>query len=959
MNLGHRGIRGSGRLPALAAALLTISGPAPAQDSAVTAQLQAVQVTGSRIRRVDRETASPVLSLSARELTATGAQTLGEILQQLPLAAGTQANAQYNYPPSGGVSEIGLRGLTSARTLLLLDGRRLATADVNQIPLALIERVEVLKQGASAVYGSDAIAGVVNIITRKKLRGLEAGAGYGQSQRGDDRTQQYSLLWGDGDARGNLVAGALFNGNSPVHARDRWWAAQPYGFADGQVADLQQGSVAVPNGFIVLPVNAILGYGCPVSAPILTRIDGAAGSARSDYRCFNYAPSSAQGSDLYNYQTENYLLPPSWHAQGFMQGDYRLNEDLRLFGQLLYSHAHARNQQAPEAFNLSVASLTLGTPVMISAQSAYNPFGVDIGRQYSADIFSTLYLRTQALGDRIYTFDKDFVQGSGGVRGTLLDRYEWSLVAGYGYENTGTQITGIPRVDTLPQALGPSFIASDGTPTCGTRLTPIAGCTPVDLLGAAAAGQQTLQTTLHNQGDNTLLNVSGDITGPLASLWAGDLSAELGYDFRRYGLQTTPDPLAQQFLLFEGNQQATTGSYTVNEVYGELLLPLLHELPGAHQLSLSYGLRASKYSTFDSTLNNKYALEWRPVRELLLRATYADIFRAPTIQDLYGGASEDAPSYTDPCNGLTTPQGQNANVDAACAGVSRNGNYQQYTTQAGALVTSTPTLQPESGYTTDFGLVYSPAWFTPLSIEADYFHYTVDNAITRLNLQDSLNACYSYGEYCGNIARDPTTGQLVNGTEPRSNAARFATTGLDAGLHLQFADHGYGRLLLTLDGTYLQKFDYELRAPAGQPLSSASVAGQYNALVFDGGFPRLRATARAGWSRGAWSLNLTDSYIGNVNENVPANGTSCPDGSLFENNGIAQCSRSIGSANYVSLAASYQYKPWNTQLTLGVDDLFDEQAQLAYSAPVPDTVLSLYNVVGRAFYARVLWRIGR
>ena len=930
-------------------ALMLLAGAAAAQDDGAATQLQGVEVTGSHIRRVDRETSNPVLTLGAKEITATGATTLGEVLQSMPIVAGTQANAQYNYPPSGGVAEIGLRGLTAARTLLLVDGQRVVSADVNLIPVNMIERIEVLKQGASAVYGSDAIAGVVNIITKKKLKGFDFSAGYGQSQYNDDRNTTADLSWGWSHGPAHLTTGLAFNTNSPIHASDRWWGAEPYGFADGQVANLQQGSVAVPNGFTVVPVDALLTYGCPLSAPIVTRIAGTDGSQHSDFRCFNYSPSSSQGSDLYNYQTENYLLAPAWHASAFALGELPVTDDLRAFGSVLYSHAHAKNQQAPEAFNLSVASLTLNTPVMISAQSAYNPIGVDIGRQYTADIYSTLYLRNS--GDRIYTFDTDMIQTSAGLRGVLMDIFDWSTVVSYGQQNGSTDVTGIPRIDSLPEALGPSYIASDGTPTCGTRLNPISGCTPINLLGTTGATLGTLNTDLHGSNDNALLTATADITGSPVELWAGPVGMEIGYDFRRYTLDSQPDPLAQQFVMFEGNQQPTHGSYTVNELYGEMLLPLLHDKPFAQALNFSYGVRASKYSTFDSTVNNKYALEYRPVRDLLMRATYADIFRAPTIEDLYGGASEDAPSYTDPCNGLSTPQGQDPNIDAACQGVSRSGNYQQYSTQAGALVTSTPTLQPETGYTTDFGLVYSPSWYTPLTIEADWWHYTVNHAIAELHLQDSLNACYNYGDYCDNISRDPTTGQLVNGTEPRTNADRFTTTGLDAGIHLQLPRTAYGQLQLSIDGTYLKEFDYQVLA-GDAPVADASVAGQYNALVFDGGFPRLRATARANWTLGAYALSLTDSYIGNVNELVPANGSSCPDGDYLVVNNVPSCSRAIGSANYLSLAGSYSYQPWKAQFTLGVDDLFDEEAQLAYSAPVPDTVLSLYNVVGRYFYAR-------
>ena len=910
-------------------------------------QLQGVEVTGSRIRRVDNETANPVLTLGAKEIQASGATTLGDVLQALPVVSGTQTNAQYNDPPSGGASEIGLRGLTSSRTLLLLDGQRLVSADVNQIPLNMIERVDVLKQGASAVYGSDAIAGVVNIITVKKFKGLDVAASYGASGSGDDGTANASLTWGSSGERGRFVLGAAYNGNQPVYAADRWFSAKPYGFADGRIADLGQGSINAPGGAIILPLNAIAGYGCPVSAPILTRVAGTDGSTRGDYRCFNYSPFSSEGSDRYNYQTQNYLLTPVTHGSAFGVGSYRLNEDLTWIGEFYYTHTHARSQLAPETLSLGGVSAIEGQNVEISSRSMYNPFGTNIGVNYGGGIYSTVYLRNTG-GDRIYLTDRDTWQATTGLKGNLLERFQWSALVSYGDEHTRSEADNFEDLRPLLQGLGPSFRSASGVPTCGTRAQPIADCTPINLLGTEGATASSLLTDLHGRENSTLARGVADINGDLFELWAGPVGAELGYEFRRYDLRDTPDPLAQQGQVFEGNQGATDGTYSVNEVYGELLIPLLRDLPLVHALNVDVGLRYSKYSTFSSTENNKYALEYRPTADLLIRATYADIFRAPTIQDLYGGFSQEAPSYVDPCNGIKTSTAQSTQgQNDACQNVPRTGGYAQLSTQAGAEITSNPNLQPETGYTTDFGLVYSPHWYGPLSIDADYWRYTVKNAIDRLSVQSSLDACYDYDEFCGNVQRD-NSGQVSRTTEPEINADRFDTVGVDVGVHLSYPHTAVGAIQLNLDTTYLQKFDYKV-IPDGRLVQENSVAGSYNPNVFDGGFPRLRSYGTLIWKAGAFTTSIADRFIGNVNESVPANGTSCPDG-VYRN---AYCDRRVGTANYVDLSETWTVPRFGTELTLGVNDLFDDGAQIAYSAPVPDTILSMYNVVGRFFYGRI------
>jgi outer membrane receptor protein involved in Fe transport len=933
--------------------LLVISvqsiGPAAlAQTSDGATQLQGVEVTGTRIRRVDKETANPVLTLSAKDIQASGATTLGDVLQSLPLVSGTQTNAQYNDPPSGGAAEVGLRGLTSSRTLLLLDGQRLVSADVNLIPLNMIDHIDILKQGASAVYGSDAIAGVVNIITVKRFKGLDVAASYGESGYGDDGTTNASITWGQGSGPNHLVFGLAFNHNDPIRAADRYFAAKPYGFADGMIADLGQGSINAPTGAIILPVNALTEYGCPLSAPILTRIAGTDGSSRTDFRCFNYSPFSSAGSDRYNYQTDNYLLTPTTHESAFTIGNYQINDAIDFIGSFYFTHTHARNQLAPETLSLGGVSAIEGQNVDIAATNQYNPFGVAIGENYNVGgIYSTLYLRNSG-GDRVYLSDRNTFQISTGLKGTLLDRYEWTVLGSYGEEDTSTEAENFEDIQPLLQGLGPSYTSLSGTPTCGTPATPIAGCTPIDLLGTDGATAASLLVNINDHSVSKLERAVGDINGDLFELWAGPVALELGYEFRRYELSNTPDALAQQTQLYEGNQGATNGAYDVNEVYGEILIPLARELPLVHAFNLDVGARYSKYSTFSSTENNKYALEYRPISDLLIRSTYADIFRAPTIQNLYGGFSQDAPTYVDPCNGISTSTANSTpGQNAACQNVSRNGSYDQLSPQAGAEVTSNPHLQPETGYTTDFGLVYSPHWYAPLSIDADYWRYTVKNAISQLSLQNSLDACYDYDQFCDNIQRDGS-GQIARTTEPEINSDRFDTVGLDFGVHLSYPHTGYGAAQLSIDTTYLQKFDYKV-IPDGETVQENSVAGAYNPNVFDGGFPRYRSYGTLIWTLGSFRTTLADRFLSSVNESVPANGTSCPDGSYQNGN----CIRNVGTANYVAVSETYLLKRLGAEFTLGINDVFNEGAQIAYSAPVPDTILSMYNVTGRYFYGGV------
>jgi outer membrane receptor protein involved in Fe transport len=950
-------------LPLLGAALWappapaqqTVAQQAEVQQAEAPAQLQTVEVTGTRIRRVDSETSNPVLTIGAKEIQASGANTLGDLLQSLPVVSGQQTNAQYNGPPSGtgggpsgAASDVGLRGLTSSRTLLLLDGQRLVSSDINVIPLNMIDHIDILKQGASAVYGADAIAGVVNIITVKKTKGLDLAASYGETQRGDGGIVSANLTWGRSEGHNKLVLGLALDQTQPIYASNRAVSAEPYGFADGQIADLGQGSINAPNGAIILPINAIAEYGCSTAFPVLTRIAGTNGSNRLDFRCFNDSPFSAQGSDLYNYQPANYLTTPATRESLFATASHGLAEGLDWIGEAYFTHTHARNQLAPETLALGGVSAIEGQNIVISPLSLYNPFTTPIGINLNVDgLFSSLFLRNNG-GDRLYISDRDTYQLTTGLKGTLLDRFDWSALFSYGEELSKVQADNFEDLQPLLQGLGPSFMSLSGVPTCGTALNPIPNCTPIDLIGTQGATPASLLVDVNNHETTQLERAVGDISGDLFTLWAGPVGAELGYEFRRYQLSDTPSQLAEEGQLFEGNQGATKGAYSVNEVYGELLVPLLRDLPLVHALNVDLGARFSKNSAFSSSENNKFALEYRPVADLLIRATYADIFRAPTIQDLFGGFSQVTSNYVDPCNGFSTSVASaTAGQNAACMNVARDGSYDQLQPDAGSEVTSNPQLKPETGYTSDFGLVYSPHWYGPLTVDADYWHYTVKNAINQLSLQDSLNACFNFDEFCQDVVRD-NSGQISKTYAPEINSDRFDTVGLDFGIHLSYPHTAWGAVLFNLDSTYLQKFDYKVM-PGGETVEDDSVAGTYNANVFDGGFPRLRSYATLIWKAGPFSTTLADRFLGNVNEQVPANGTSCPQGK-YEN---GNCDRRIGSANYVNLSETYTAKDLNTDFTFGVNDLTDRGALYAYSAAVPDTILSMYDVTGRFFYGRI------
>lgn len=509
---------------------------AAAQDE----EISEIVVTGTRIRRVESETASPIFTLDRDAIRTSGVTTIGQLVQRVPAVSGAATNTSVNNGGGDGASTIELRGLSDERTLVLLNGRRLigiagssgatgGAVDVNQIPVNLIERVDVLKEGAGAIYGSDAIGGVVNFITRTEFDGLELTYDYGQSSESDGERDNFGIAWGMDSEKGSLVISGNYNTQDPISANDRDFSRNALYLYGGVVT--AGGSSRAPGGRIrfggATPESAALAaaYGCGS----VTLIDGAAGDSLDDFRCFI---TSGDNADFYNYQPLNLLVTPQERASFFTSANYELAEDVEVYAEYLYSSTRSGYQIAELPFD------SRDDDIVIPVNNVYNPFGIPFGGV--AAINDDAEWRMQSLGTRHNTVNTDNNHATVGFRGGILDTgWDWDVSGGYSRVNQTNGTDGYLLSSRLQAAFGPNFVDPDtGEVVCGTPGNVIAGCTPVNPFTINDPSQidalNTLAASYNQRTTASIKSFAANFTGDAFDMPAGALQVAAGASYEEY-----------------------------------------------------------------------------------------------------------------------------------------------------------------------------------------------------------------------------------------------------------------------------------------------------------------------------------------------------------------------------------------------------------------------------------------
>ncbi len=760
---------------------------------------------------------------------------------------------------------------------------------MNAIAPNTIERIEVLNDGASTVYGADAVAGVINIITRRDFEGAEFSIYSGQSSDSDGEITDLNLTFGASNDRGNVTVSVGHYEMEDVMAGGRAWARQDLGYDWEEKEEFGYGSSATPEGTIIDRLgaagnatwDAVAGNGPYLWGP------GGNNSA-SNWSSFSFDGNSDVGEgSYYNYQPENYLYTPQERTNVFVQGYYQLTDDVNGFAEVSYINRRSDQLLAPTPLFIISEGLT------IDAEQAHNPFGrpfIDVRR------------RMVEAGNRNFIQDIDTFRFVGGLEWSMGN---WDADVAFNFGRTDGTDTNEGRFIRSRVLEALSADCSDP-------------CVPLDLFHGPGSITQdqidyisytgTAKTTYEQK--TWSVNVSNS---NLFSLPAGSVGLAFGFESREESGAYVEDPLTEAGDTTGNKGESTRGSYEVDEAYLEVLIPLL-DGGSMGTADLEYSIRSSDYSNFGSTDNQKIGFRWDFTDWIAVRATVSEAFKAPSVSSLFAGQSDSFPLASDPCSNIADvgAYGTDATVTANCNSDGLSGGTNDPNVQLRARVGGNPDLGPETADSFQVGLILNP--IQDLTITIDSWEYELSNTIGSIGVGTILGGCYYSTErrYCDKVERD-SNGLITNIYAQTTNIGEVETSGVDIQANYDFDLGNMGSLSLALDYTILDS--YEIRTPnADGSTNTTECVGVYDC----GTLIENRWILDARWSKGDYSARVRVNFYDKFSE--------CEDDYCQED----LISRTIDSVYYVSLGLGYNFGQ-GTRLGLNVSNLTDENPPRIYN----------------------------
>jgi outer membrane receptor protein involved in Fe transport len=922
--------------------------PAMAQE-----QVDEIVVTGSRIASPNLVSTSPITTVGQEEIKMSGTTRVEDLINQLPQAFATQTSNVSN--GSTGTATVDLRNLGATRTLVLVDGRRLpagspgsggSAPDINQIPAALVERVEVLTGGASAVYGSDAISGVVNFIMKDNFEGVAFDYQFSFYQHNNDsdvanvvRNRGFALpddSVTDGFSRdANIVMGASTEdgrGNVTLYAGYR--KIDPITQAKRDYSSCALGSNS--SGFTC--------SGSGTTSPTRILVSGATGTmANAILDESTGAFRAYTSSDSYNYGPINYYQRPDERYTLGASGKYEINEHVTAYTQLMFMNDQTVAQIAPSGVFGETFTLSCSNP-MLSTTQRTQICGSNSTSDQTADV--TIFRRNVEGGGRQDDLQHTSYRMVGGFKGEF-GGWDYDVYGQYARVNFSETYYNDFSVSRIAQALD-VITDSSGNLVCRDQSN---GCVPYNIFtadGVTDEALEFLQTPGFQRGYTeqkiASFSVSKDlgdygITLPTAST---GVAIALGTEYREEFLSRTVDTaFATGDLAGQGGPtNGVEGGFNVTELFGEMRVPLVEDAPFVKQLTLDLGYRYSDYSNFGGTNTYKIGGDWAPIDDLRFRGGYNRAVRAPNVQELFTPQGLGLFNMaSDPCSGstptYTLAQCANTGVTAAQYGTILDNSAGQFNSLDGG----NPDLQPETSDTYSLGFVATPSVLDGFSLSVDYFQIKIKDVISTVPPALAVTNCATTGNptYCSLIHRDPTTGSLYIGDNAyvvatNVNIGSLESSGIDVEARYGFdlEDIGVndaGALSFLLAGTWMDKYVQE-------PLPGE---GTYDCVGLHGTTcgtptPEWRHRLRTTWSTPLdLNVSVTWRYVGSVKSELTSSNP-------LLSGSVNDIDRKIKAYNYFDLGLSYSATE-NVTLSGGINNLFDKDPPVVNSS----TLASVYG----------------
>jgi iron complex outermembrane receptor protein len=969
-------------------------------------------VTGSRIARTGFDASTPVSVVDAQDIKLSGNVNVERTLSQIPQAVGSQLGGATSNTVPGGYADVNLRGFGSTRNLVLVNGRRFAifgpeqVTDLNTIPSSLVARTEIVTGGSSAVYGSDAITGVVNFIIRDDFSGIEA-----RSQVNIDRptgTPVYNvdLTAGTnfGDGRGNIVVAGNYLKRGAITRGDRGSFAYD-SLSDGCVT---RDSVSA-NGKGT-PFTPAAGLGCVAGGGALGFVAGGSGdipngrfsgipAAGGSNAALNAAYAAAGLSQLtsrgftfndggtaarpqitpqddFNLGPDNYLIQPMkrWMVNSFAHFDF--SDAFKVYTELHYS----RN-----TVNARLAPTNVGSPTLFNVNNPYltpQLQGVlnqlDLAETGTTTVTSGTTSRTTVRGDglavltagrryaevgpRLASEQRNVFRGAWGVRGSLGDVSE-NFLSDLKYDAYYTYARSKDTL-SLDNAISRSRLQAS--------LLSVGGAAPVcNIFGQNIS--EACSTAIAISAENTTIAkqqvAQGSLTGTLFKLPAGPVGFSYGYEWRKTSAEYNPDAFLSSGDVAGFNPGLPTrGSVNVKEVFGEVRVPLIHDTPFIDSLVANGAFRYSKYSLggIGGVWTYLGGLDWRVNRDLAFRGQYQRAIRAPNVSELFGGVTRVVGVATDPCSSRAPVAQQTAAVRAVCVATGvPAANVFTSVVQPNTIIPAdfggNTALGAEKSDTYTVGAVVTPHMVPGLFLSVDYFNITLDGAVSSLGggLQNTFNLCYTVlqdagSDFCRAIARNPTTGEINDPYVARilnANTGSLKTSGLDFAaryrLDLGFGLPGIGSSSRLEFGTnYSWLAEFTSTPVAAFPNIQNKCAGSYGPTCGQP-LPRWRGTSRLTWTIEDLSLSVRHRYIGPVTTDrfvVPLRQGSAATPTL---DSIAF--PKLGDENYFDVSFSYDLAK-GVEVFGGANNVFNNNPPITTQGPSSNTFAATYDVLGTEFF---------